>query len=213
MNVVKRLQKNTSVEISGTIIIIALVMLFSFVVEKQYTIQNGITSDAVEYYRVAQNFNSHVDVIAMPPYVYRIGTPFLVSLLFANNLYLGFKIINVCSSCRCYFSFIILAAALFEELFCANNIDRFVRDPLVRDFKISLISPVNVDSIALVFNLIGFILVFYLQRQPENFRLLWAFGILTFIGVIFRELVIFLSLIYLIVHIHEIISGPAQGRH
>ncbi len=211
MNVMKKLLKNINVEILGTIAIIALVILFSLFAEKPLTAENGIQSDAEVYYRVAQEINLHQGVIAMPPYVYRIGTPFLVSLFFPNNLFLGFKIINVIGAVVAIFLLL-----FWLRLYLKNS---FVRMILIGLFathwlgvlRISFFSPVHVESIALVFNLIGFILVFYLQRQPENLWLLWVFSVLTFIGVIFREMVIFLSLIYLIMHIHKMISSSAHG--
>jgi hypothetical protein len=195
----------------GTVIIVLAMMLFAFAYEKPLLIANGTKFDASAYFDFAQKLSHHQDVIGGAPFVYRLGTPFLVSLLFPDNLFLGFMVINITGAVVSIF------LLLFWLRLYLNN--SFVRLLLVGLFashwlgtlRLSLFSPVHVESMALVFNLLGFILLFYLQRQPNNLRLIGAFCTITFIGVIFRESVILLSLVYLMVYVRELLSEIRTG--
>lgn len=213
MSVEKKIQNKLFGEILGAAIIVLAVMLFAFTVEKPLSIAEGTKFDASAYYDLAQKFSLHQEIVGGAPFVYRLGTPFLVSLFFPGNLYWGFMVINITSA---VISIFIL---LFWLRLYLNN--TFIRLLLVGLFashwlgvlRITLFSPVHVESIALVFNLLGFIIIFHLQRRPDNLRLVLAFCMITFIGVIFRESVILLSLVYLtlMVYGHNILSEIRAG--
>lgn len=199
--------KQNFIEVVWVIVIIFVVLAFSFVFEKPLTIENGIAFDAKQYFSVAQGFQSHQNLIGESPFVYRIGLPFLVSVFFSEDLFFGFRFINLIAS---FVSVFLLLTWL--RLYLKNIIVRLLLIFLfsthwVGALRLSYYSPVHVESLNTAFNLVGFILVFYLQKDPKNLRLLAAFCAVIFLGVFFRETVIFLAIIYFAVFIYNILTA------
>ncbi len=86
------LKKSNYLEIIFVIGLFIIANIISQAMQKPITYQNGKGWDGVEYYRTAEQLTNHTYPKAGAPFVYRIGTPFLVSLFFKNDLLLGLSI-------------------------------------------------------------------------------------------------------------------------
>jgi len=75
-------------------------LLFAFVIlnilgakfQKQISYNEGKGWEGVAYYQVAGQFAKGQPIAAEAPMVYRIGTPFLVSKVAPNDIFLGYKV-------------------------------------------------------------------------------------------------------------------------
>ncbi len=181
------------------LIVLFLFVLVNFLSQKfqpPITVNSGQGFDGVIYTKVAEQFSNHKIPDAEGPYVYRIGTPFLASLVSEENLISGFKIINVIGNLLATILFIfwlrlyldnlktrILLSALF--LFMWHGPTRFV-----------YYYPVYTDPwlfVALLAGLIG------IRKVQENTTLLRIvlLGIIVFIGVLFREVSLIIAVAFL----------------
>jgi len=84
-------------EIGLVIAIFALTSLVSAFRQKQNTFDEGLAWER-PYYTMAGEFARHEPIATMSPYVYRVGTPWLVSLISPGDLFRGFRIVNTTGS-------------------------------------------------------------------------------------------------------------------
>lgn len=199
--------KQNMIEAVLVLAIILVVLAFSSAFEKPLTMENGLTFDALQYFSVAQKFESHQHVIGESPFVYRIGLPFLVSVFFPEDLFTGFRLINLAGAFISIFLLLIWFRLHLKNIFVRLWLIVLFSTHWVGVLRLSYYSPVHVESLNTVFNLVGFILVYYLQKNPKDFRLFAMFCTVIFLGVFFRESVIFLAAIYFAVFIHGALNG------
>lgn len=87
--------------------------------QKPLTYHDGQGWDGVSYFQLARQLAHHQHPSAIGPFAYRLGTPWLVALLFPQQLLLGFKVVN-------------LAACVLSTLFLALWLRRWVQTPWIR---------------------------------------------------------------------------------
>lgn len=164
--------------------------------QHQISYYEGKGYDGQFYFDVAEDFSRGEAPRTSAPWVYRIGTPYLASIVNAEDLFDGFFTVNMIAN-------IITVLLLFYYLsiFIKNKI---ITSVLVSIFimtwhtpvRLIYFYPVHVDHWAFVFMLIGLILV---EKAKENRNLLWVIllTLSTAIGVFFREITILPAFIYL----------------
>lgn len=96
-----------------------LVAGLSLAFQKPLTYHDGQGWDGVSYFQLAQQLAHHQRPSAIGPFAYRLGTPWLVALLFPQQLLLGFKVVN-------------LAACVLSTLYLALWLRRWVQTPWIR---------------------------------------------------------------------------------
>ena len=90
-----RKDKKGLLEISFILVVFLITIIASEIYQPHITLNRGQSFDGVYYFKVAYQFAQGLKIRSDGPFVYRIGTPFLVSVFFKNNLLLGFKVINI----------------------------------------------------------------------------------------------------------------------
>ena len=180
-----------------SIILIFWVILFTALFEKPLSYNGGLGWDGLAYYRIAQQIRDGQQPTYNPPYVYRLGTPFLVAILFSNNLLLGFKAVNIAGSLLS-----ILLLLILLRRYLKNRVIRMILVGLfitqsMGPLRTSLFSPTQVEPGSIAFNLLGFIFVCILQKEKPR-RYIFIFGLVSFLGTLIRESTILIPFVYMI---------------
>ena len=168
-------------------LLILAAIIISSIYQKPNSFNNGNGWDGVEYCKMAEQVALKQPVSARAPFVYRIGTSFLAAKLFPDNLNYGFRIINITAGVIG-----IYLLWFWLTLFIKSNI---VRTLLTASYifywqaplRFSFYDTFHVDSIALVFLYAGLILLKYMIDN-FSYRKLFVFIVITFVGVLFREI-------------------------
>ena len=182
----------------GLLIVLAgfmLVAAVTAVTQPRIDVGNGRGWDGQVYGAVADTFAQGSKPVAMAPFVYRIGTPFLaakLSTLSGVTVDEAFLMVN-------------LLAAFLATVLLYFYISQFV-NPLFAAFGVLLFMlawhapvrfvffyPVYVDPWFWVFWIIGLIVIS--KSWIRSWRGALVLGALTFIGVLFRETVLMLPVI------------------
>jgi hypothetical protein len=71
-----------------------LIASYFFLSQPLLTLENSLIWDAAAYYDMADQISSGEPINAEEPFVYRLGLPFLVGLLQANEIIFAFKALN-----------------------------------------------------------------------------------------------------------------------
>jgi hypothetical protein len=192
-------------EILIAVVIIAIVNIFSYYFQPVISFNDGKGMDGVEYCKIAEDFTAGIKPETRAPFVYRIGTPFLVSIFFQDNLVFGFKIINIIAG-----SLIPIALLFWISLYFHSTILRLIPILLYSltwhsPLRLSWYYPVHTDPAAIFILLILMIFLFYLNRNIKNemdkpkfskWYLFISFTLLTYIGIFFREICLIPALIF-----------------
>jgi len=189
-----RLLKNKKfLELALVLMVFLVTNIASQVFQLHITLNNGQSFDGVFYYRVAHQFSKGLKASSEAPFVYRIGTPFLVALFFKNNLLFGFKAVNIIAN--------LITVLLFTVWLRLHLDDWRIRTLLATLFitqwhgpvRFTYYDPTYTDPWLFVFLLIGLITIQYIKLKPGILILVWL-GLVTFIGVLFREIVMILPI-------------------
>jgi hypothetical protein len=161
-------------------------------------VESGVF-DAAYYHVMAEQLSLGELPETYAPFVYRIGTPLLVGLLFDDdNLLLGFKVVNLVAN-----ALTVILLVHWLRLYLG---DWRIRVLLVLLFLTQWHAPVRflyyyppfVDPWMFVFLLLGLILTHEVRQRPSWTKPL-CLGVLSFVGVVFREVVLVIPLALLFV--------------
>ena len=203
MTVATKVKNRNSLELVIVLAVFLLVNIASQVFQLHITYNNGQSFDGVFYYRVAYQFSKGMKPSSEAPFVYRLGTPFLVSVFFKNELLFGFKPVNIAAN--------LLSTILLLIWFRLHLSDWRIRTLLVVLFitqwhgpvRFTYYDPAFTDPWLFVFLLVGLIgieKIRVLVKDPENQQvkasLIYAglLALVSFIGVLFREVVLIIPL-------------------
>jgi len=180
-------------EVLLVITVFSIVVILSNLYQKRISFNSGQGWDGVEYFSMAYQFSHGQLPRANGPFVYRIGTPFLASLLSTCNLLDAFFIVNMIANAVTVF--------LLYVFFRMQIPDWKIRVILIAMFMLQWHAPLRFafyypaysDPYSFVFMLAGLIL---LTKYKANFTIGYAFllGVIVFLGVLFRETVIMVAL-------------------
>ena len=184
-------------ELIAIISIFLLTTYFTAINQKTVSHNDGQGWDGTEYYKMAEDFTKGVKAETRAPFVYRIGTPFLVSHYFANDILKGFFKLNQLAA---FLSIILMF--IFLKFFINS---RLIRILLMFLFitqwhnwaRLVYFYPVHVDPWAQVAVLAGLILIYKSSTLPETI-VIPALSILTFTGLFFRETAVIIAVVYVL---------------
>jgi hypothetical protein len=160
-------------------------ILISHLVQPQISFNDGLGWDGVKYTKIAHDFVEEETISTKAPFVYRIGVPYLVSIISPNDTTIGFLIINW------LFSIInaVLLAILLSRFTNKKWIVYFLTFLFITQwhnyFRFGSFYPVQVDALALTIILSS---IFILLKNGISKRDVAAISILTFLGVFVREI-------------------------
>jgi hypothetical protein len=190
--------------------------LASQIYQLHITYHGGRSFDGVFYYQVADQIAHGRKPSSDAPFVYRIGTPLMVALFFEGNLLAGFKVVNIIGNVVA-----VILLALWLRLFLK---DWRIRTLLVALFitqwhgpvRFTYYDPVYTDPWLFVLLLIGLIGIQRVKAK-SSVLVVMALGVLSFVGVVFREIVLILpiSLAFTtnpILPFHEMVTAIANLR-
>jgi hypothetical protein len=146
--------------------------------------------DAAYYYVMAEQLSLGELPETDAPFVYRIGTPLLVGLLF-DDLLLGFKVVNLAAN-----ALTVILLVHWLRLYLG---DWRIRVLLVLLFLTQWHAPVRflyyyapfADPWMFIFLLLGLILTHEVRERPSWTKRL---GVVSFVGVVFREVILVIPL-------------------
>jgi hypothetical protein len=165
--------------------------------QKPISYNDGKGWEGVGYYQVAEQLIHGKQIAAEGPYVYRVGTPFLVSLLNIKDIFLGFQIVNTIAN--------VLTLCLLWFWLSLHLKDRRVRVGLCLLFLLQWDTPVHwlyffpahTDPWLWTFLLSGLICLHSLAQATNTSRWLLTLGCLSVVGVVFREVALIIPLVLL----------------
>jgi hypothetical protein len=160
------------------------------------TYNNGLGWDGVSYFQVAKQIASGLSPDADAPFVYRVGTPFLVSFFGEGSLLLGFKVVNIIGN-----FFLVIFLIMWFRYF----IDTWqIRVVLVILFMTHWLSPIRYiyfyptysDTWATLMLLLGLLSIKRFQSHNNSFCL-FVVALVSFVGVFFREIMLVIPVAFL----------------
>jgi hypothetical protein len=165
--------------------------------QKQISYNEGKGWEGVGYYQVAQEFAEGKPIAAEAPYVYRVGTPFLVAKVAPHDIFLGYKIVNTAAN-----ALTLLLLVAWLRLYLR---DWRVRVGLILLFLLQWDTPVrwlwfypaHTDPWLWVFLLSGLIAIHHYRNGDKPRLWLAALCGLSAVGVLFREVALAIPLVFL----------------
>ena len=169
-----------------------VINLLSFSFQEQISFNNGKGWDGQFYYKVAEDFSRWQSPQAAAPFVYRIGTPFLASLLFKDDLLFSFKITNLIAN-----TFLIVLLIIWLQLYITDWRIRVLLNILFLTqwhgpIRFVHFYPVYTDPwtfVALLAGLIGI----HKGRTDATLTVMCGLSLITLVGVMIREIAIVVS--------------------
>ncbi len=200
------INRETKLELVIIVGLFILINIVSQITQQPLTHNKGQGWDGIEYFKMAEQMVDHIRPVAKSPFVYRVGTPFLVSLFFGEAIIPGFKTINILGNLISTVLFVfwlrqfinnvkirLAMAALF--LFMWHSPTRFV-----------YFYPVHIDPWLFVFIMAGLLGIKKLQTNP-SFPGILLLGLLSFLGFFFRESVVLIPIAFLFASNPILMSG------
>lgn len=187
------------IQITITCLIVLTVNLLSFFYQPMISNNGGKGMDGVDYYKISEDIVKSETPEARAPFVYRVGTPYLVSMIFPDDLLFGFKLINIIAS-----SLIAFALLFFLNLYFRVSYLNLIPVSLYAlswhaPLRMSWYYPVHVDPLAI---LILILLLILLKRLIHSFSFLSLilFTLLSVLGVLLREINIIPAFVLILYH-------------
>jgi len=176
-----------------TIVIFILVNILSFIQQDRISLNSGKGWDGRYYFDIAEQLSRGQRPHTDAPFVYRIGTPFLASLIPAYSLLNSFWLINSLANAVSVFLFLILLRLYLH--------DWRVRVLLLTLFMFQWHGPIRmvyhypayVDPAFFCFLMSGLILTTKLKSRYSSVTLV-SLSIVMFLGAVFRESVLLIAL-------------------
>jgi hypothetical protein len=163
----------------------------------------GLAFDGQHYFAMAQQTPRHLPPHADAPFVYRIGTPMAAAAIAKSLDWVlaeGFDVVNRTSA--------VITVVLFALWLRRHLQDASLRILMIVFFMIAphlpmrfaYFYPINVDSAALMFLMMGLVALDLLEDQWTSLRLLLVAAIVG-VGVVFREIVLVIGLAAVVRHL------------
>jgi len=181
-------------EILVVLVLFSLVSIASHTFQKRISYNAGQGWDGEQYYATAEQFAHGKLPVAAAPFVYRVGTPFLVSLFGAGNILAGFLAVNMIANAIA----VVLLLLLLRKYIGGYTL----RILMVLLFITQWHGPVRfvhwypayVDPFLFVFIVAGLLIIHRVKAAPSRANIA-VLGILIFCGVLFREMTLLIAFI------------------
>jgi hypothetical protein len=184
------------------LVIVAVIFLasnlHSALRQKQNTYHGG-TAWETPYYTLAQEFMDHEPLATEGPYVFRIGTPWVVAQISPHELFRGFRIVNITGNAIACGLLVLwlrgyVADWRIRVLFVAIFVSQWDAPP-----RLVYHSPVHVDAWLFAFCLAGLLVVQRYLVRP-SMGAVAALSVLAIGGVLDREATLMVPLCLLAAH-------------
>ncbi|MEO8209598.1 MAG: hypothetical protein ABI840_03470 [bacterium] len=176
-----------------------IINLIFFYTQKIILLNEGKGIDGAEYYEIAKEFSEGKEIQANAPLAYRIGTPFLASIIDKDDLIHGFFFANLIANFIAYILlFFFLKIYLKNFYLLIFLITLYLFHPLC-NIRFIYFCPVITDPWGHVFFLTGLILIEKFRHNKSNVYILFL-SVISFIGVLFREYIIIIPLSLLFIN-------------
>lgn len=173
------------------LVIAVLTFYISTILQQTISYNDGLGWDGVKYHKIAQDFQNSEIPTTLSPFVSRLGLPFLASQF--DDIFFGFTTINLLF----YFLNLMLLIYLLEQYSNKNILIFFISLIYILQwhsgFRFLVFYPIMVDSAAIFFILISFLIIL---RVKSKIKKAISLTILVFIGAFFREIVIIPAIIF-----------------
>jgi hypothetical protein len=181
------------VEILIILMAFLLVNFLSIAFQKTISFNDGKGWDGRSYYKIAEEFSKGQLPEAPGPFVYRIGTPFLASLLSRDDLLFGFKIANLIANTCLMALFIIWLRLYITDWKIRVLLSMLFFTQWHGPIRFVYFYPAYTDPWAFVFLLAGLIGV-HKARAKHRIIVICVLSLVTFVGVMIREIAILVSI-------------------
>lgn len=179
----------------GVAIFISSIAILYWHCQPVVTLHEGHPWDSDVYYQMAQQVAAGKPLIGEKPFIYRLGTPFLVGKLFPDNIMLGFLALSTGFSVGILITTAIILKRYIQSFYIVMALlGLLIINPSgpVRFYRFM---PVFTDASALFFILTIFALATAQKKTISTHVVILALSI---IGVAFREIVLIAPLSLLI---------------
>jgi hypothetical protein len=188
-----------------------LINIASFRFQNRLTYNSGKGWDGVAYYNIAEQFSHRQLPNADAPFVYRIGTPFLASLIAGGDLLTAFWIINVLANAVTVFLLWVFFRMHFRDWRIRIALLILFMTQWHGPIRFVYLYPVYIDPIFFVLLITGLILVTKLKSSFSVGSIV-ALAALMFIGVAFREALLMVALTVPFI-VNPITTDLLQWKH
>ncbi|MBX3042839.1 MAG: hypothetical protein KIT33_11965 [Candidatus Kapabacteria bacterium] len=192
----------TGLEIIITALLVIAVNVLSYHFQNEITYNEGSGFDGVEYHKIAEDFAKGNTPTARAPFVYRVGTPFLASIVSPDDILYGFRIVNITAGSLIPFALLFWLSLYFKNIY-HRIIPVFLfagawHSPL----RLSWFYPVHSDPVSVLLTLILLIVLYNIFSNSGNKKFsIILFSILTFISVFVREIGLIPALVFILASI------------
>ncbi len=192
-------RKATLVEYAVVLTVFAAVNLLSSAYQKPVSNHNGMGWDGPKYCQVAEALSKGELPRAEAPYVYRVGTPFLASVIGRTDLVAGFKRANLAGNVVLVVLFMIWLRMHVTKPAVRVLLGVLLVTHWYGPVRYVYYSPVMVDNWSMVWMLAGLIGVERAAAGP-SWRLIAGLSVIAFVGAFFREttLIVPLALLFFV---------------
>lgn len=152
---------------------------------------NGKGYDGQTYYAIAEQMTHNLTIETRAPFVYRLATPFLASLL-PFDILTNFQLVNLSATLIGCLLLLYWLSLFFEKKSTALWLTVFLMTSWTFYVRQVQYSPATCDPMAFVLVLLLLILLLKIREHKKKLHLL-LFGVLIFTGVFFREFLIVFS--------------------
>lgn len=174
------------------IILSVLTITISNLIQPEITFNGGLGWDGVNYSEVAQEFANGESISSKPPFVYRIGVPYLVAKLFPDNIKQGFLYLNWLFSVLNSVLLSLLLARFINRKWVIYLLVFFYITQWHGYHRFGNFYPVQVDPLAITLILAS--LMILLKRGITMVDII-LLSIITLLGAFVREIVVIPSLL------------------
>ncbi len=176
------------------LLLIAVAFFWARQLESPISFQDGFGWDGVEYGRMAAQFAAGEAPRAEAPFVYRIGTPWLVAQLSPDNPLAGFWLLNLGAA--------LVAPLLLFAWFKSFKLKAIIRLLMLASFlfawhtplRFTFYYPVWVDPLMWLWWLLGLLMLLKTPRRPGPIWLV-SWTLFAASGAAIREVILLLPLL------------------
>lgn len=201
----KKINLPSGLEFLITALMVIFVNVFSFYTQDLISYNEGKGWDGVDYYKIADDISNNMVPEARAPFVYRIGTPFLASIVEPQNLMAAFTKINIIASSLIPFALLFWISLFYRGLFFRILPVALFSFTWHAPIRMTYFYPIHTDPLAILIMLVLLITLNFLFNneisKSANQKLFVLFTLLTIIGAFFREICLIPALLYLLVSI------------
>jgi hypothetical protein len=171
--------------IVATTLTVLTVLFCLFFVKGSFTIW---PADATEYFKMAQNpFDPQV---AMVPFVYRIGVPYLVHYLFGGSIW-GFILIKILSFWTCLYLIMKIARLFTSDKIAKAFVSVIFATAYSILFQVANVAVLDVSSYVFIFALLYIFFTSIDGRETIDKKTWILFAVVLLLGTLVREWTIF----------------------